>query len=121
MLKPVLKQAACGLFFLTLRTSQGKRVKTTKNQRLVKILGLSPVLLYAASLSLPVYATTTASDMAVTANINASCTMNVTSLNFSTYDPFGAHATQDPTASATVSTTCTLGAFVTVKMGNGLH
>ncbi|MDG1494467.1 MAG: spore coat U domain-containing protein [Porticoccaceae bacterium] len=96
-------------------------MQTTRNQRLLKILGLSPVLLYAASLSLPVYATITASDMAVTANVNASCTMSVTSLDFGTYDPILANATQDLTASATVSTNCTLGAFVSVKMGNGLH
>jgi len=96
-------------------------VKQTRNQRLLKILGLSPVLLFAAGLSLPVYAATSASDMAVTVNVNASCTMGVTSLGFGTYDPFGAHATQDLTASATVSTNCTLDAFVTVKMGPGQY
>ena len=96
-------------------------MQTTRNQRLLKILGLSPVLLFAAGLSLPVYAATSASDMAVTANVNASCTMSVTSLDFGTYDPIGTHAAQDLTASATVSTNCTLGAFVVVRMGNGLH
>ena len=96
-------------------------MKQTRNQRLLKILGLSPVLLFAAGLSLPVYAATSASDMAVTVNVNASCTMSVTSLDFGTYDPILANATQDLTASATVSTNCTLGAFVSVKMGNGLH
>jgi len=96
-------------------------VQATRNQKLLKILGLWPVLLYAAGLSLPVYAATSASDMAVTANVNASCTMSVTSLDFGTYDPIVANATQDLTASATVSTNCTLGAIASVKMGNGLH
>jgi len=96
-------------------------VQATRNQKLLKILGLSPVLLYAAGLSLPVYAATSASDMAVTANVNASCTMNVTSLDFGIYDPIVANETQDLTASATVSTNCTLGAIANVKMGNGLH
>ena len=96
-------------------------MQATRNQKLLKILGLWPVLLYAAGLSLPVYAVTSASDMAVTANVNASCTMSVTSLDFGTYDPIVANATQDLTASATVSTNCTLGAFASVKMGNGLH
>ena len=79
------------------------------------------MLLFATGLSLPVYATTTASDMAVRVNVNASCTISVTNLDFGTYDPVVANATQDLTASATVSPNCTLGAFVSVKMGNGLH
>ena len=121
MLIPVLEQAAYGLFFLTLRISQGKRVQATRNQKLLKILGLSSVLLYAAGHNLPVYAATSASDMAVTASVNASCTMSVASLVFGIYDPFVANAAQDLTASATVSTTCTLGATASVKMGTGLH
>ena len=96
-------------------------MQATRNQKLLKILGLSPVLLCAAGLSLPAYAATSASDMAVTANVNASCTMSVTNLDFGIYDPTVANATQDLTASATVSTTCTLGAIASVKMGNGLH
>jgi spore coat protein U-like protein len=47
--------------------------------------------------------------------------MSVTNLDFGIYDPIVANATQDLTASATVSTNCTLGAIVNVKMGNGLH
>jgi len=96
-------------------------VQATRNQKLLKILGLWPVLLYAAGLSLPVYAATTASDMSVTVNVNASCTMGVTSLDFGTYDPFGAHATQDLRATATVSTTCTSGATGVVTMSQGDH
>ena len=96
-------------------------MQATRNQKLLKILGLWPVLLYAAGLSLPVYAATTASDMSVTVNVNASCTMGVTSLDFGTYDPFGAHATQDLRATATVSTTCTSGATGVVTMTGGLH
>lgn len=121
MLIRVLKQVACGLFFLTFLTSQGKRVQTTRNQRLLKILGLSPVLLFAAGLSLPVYAATSVSDMVVAVNVNASCTMSVTSLDFGIYDPFGAHATQDLTASATVSANCTPGTTGVVTMSPGDH
>ena len=107
--------------FLTLRTSQGKRVKKTRHQTLLKILGLSPVLLFAAGLSLRVFAATSASEMAVTVNVNASCTMGATSLDFGTYDPFGAHATQDLRISAKVETTCTLGAIGVVTMSPGDH
>ena len=79
------------------------------------------MLLFAAGLSLPVYATTTATDMAVVVNVYAGCSMSVTSLDFGPYDPIGANATRDLLATATVSTNCTEGAFVIVKMGNGLH
>jgi spore coat protein U-like protein len=96
-------------------------VKKTRNQKLLKISSLLPVLLFAAGLSLPVYATTTATDMAVVVNVYAGCSMSVTSLDFGPYDPIGANATRDLLATATVSTNCTEGAFVIVKMGNGLH
>lgn len=121
MLIPALEQAACGLFFLTFLASQGKRVKKTRNQRLLKILSLLPVLLFAAGLSPPVYATTTATDMAVVVNVYASCSMSVTSLDFGPYDPIGANATRDLLATATVTTNCTEGAFVIVRMGKGIH
>ena len=96
-------------------------MKKTRNQTLLKIVGLSPVLLFAAGLSLPVFAATSASEMAVTINVNASCTMGVTNLDFGTYDPFGAHTTQDLRASATVSATCTPGATGVVTMSPGDH
>jgi spore coat protein U-like protein len=59
--------------------------------------------------------------MAVTANVNASCTLSAANLDFGIYDPIVANATQDLTASATISTTCTLGVTARVIMGNGLH
>ena len=96
-------------------------MKKTRNQKLLKISSLLPVLLFAADLSLPVYATTTATDMAVVVNVYAGCSMSVTSLDFGPYDPIGANATRDLLATATVSTNCTEGAFVIVRMSNGLH
>jgi spore coat protein U-like protein len=82
---------------------------------------LSTVLLSAAGLSLPAYADTSTSDMAVTASITADCTMNVTDLNFGAYDPIVANATSGLTGSATVSATCTSGATGVVTMTGGLH
>lgn len=79
------------------------------------------MLLGIISLSGNTYATLSTSDMAVTASINVSCTMSVTNLDFGTYDPILANATQDLTASATVSTNCSLGAIAIVRMSKGLH
>ena len=85
------------------------------------MLALSTVLLSAAGLTLPAYAATSTSDIAVTASISASCTMNVTDLDFGAYDPIVANATSGLTGSATVSSTCTSGATGVVTMSGGLH
>ena len=66
-------------------------------------------------------AATSASDMAVTADLNANCTMSTTDLAFGTYDPIVANAALDLRATATVSTTCTSGATSVVLMSAGLH
>ena len=57
--------------------------------------------------------------MAVTASINANCTMSTTDLAFGAYDPIVANATSDLRATATVSTTCTSGATGVVTMSQG--
>ena len=96
-------------------------MKSNINQRFLKILALSAVLIGDAGLSLPVYAASSTSDINISANINGSCTMGNTDLNFGAYDAIVANATQDLTAFATISTTCTSGATAKVTMGNGLH
>ena len=79
------------------------------------------MLLGISSLSVNTYATLSTSDMAVTASINASCTMNVTDLDFGAYDPVVANTTSGLTGSATVSATCTSGATGVVTMDGGRH
>ena len=97
------------------------KVKSNIKQRFVKILALSAVLIGVAGFSLPVQADSSTSDINISANINGSCTMNNIDLNFGAYDAIVANATQDLTAFATISTTCTSGATAKVTMGNGLH
>ncbi|MDB9972764.1 spore coat U domain-containing protein [Oceanospirillaceae bacterium] len=96
-------------------------MKTKRNQRQLNFTIISAMLLGISSLSVNAYATLSTSDMAVTASINASCTMNVTDLDFGAYDPVVANATSGLTGSATVSATCTLGATGVVTMTGGLH
>ena len=96
-------------------------MKSNIKQRFVKILALSAVLIGVAGFSLSVQADSSTSDINISANINGSCTMNNTDLNFGAYDAIVANATQDLTAFATISTTCTSGATAKVIMGNGLH
>ena len=92
--------------------------KTKINRRLLNILALSTMLLYAAGLILQANAATSTSEMNVTANISATCTMSNTDLDFGEYDPFGAN---DLLAAATITTTCTSGTNVNVIMDGGLH
>lgn len=91
------------------------------NQCLRIIAALSTTLLSAAGLSVSAYAATSASDMAVTASINANCTMSITDLAFGAYDPIVANATSDLRATATLSATCTSGTTSVVTMNPGLH
>ena len=96
-------------------------MKSNIKQRFVKILALSAVLIGVAGFSLPDQTDSSTSDINISANINGSCTMNNTDLNFGAYDAIVANATQDLTAFATISTACTSGATAKVTMGNGLH
>ena len=79
------------------------------------------MLLSTAGLSVSAFAATSASDMAVTADLNANCTMSTTDLAFGGYDPIVANAALDLRATATVSTTCTSGATGVVTMSQGDH
>ena len=56
------------------------------------------------ALTVPAYATDTAANLTVSADIIPSCTINATDLNFGAYDAIIANATQDLTTSAKVST-----------------
>ena len=112
-------QAACGLYLCA--THQVNNLKTQLNQRPVKLVAFATMLLSAAHLSVPAYAAASTSDMAVTASINANCTMSTTDLAFGAYDPIAANATSDLRTTATVSTTCTSGATGVVTMSQGDH
>jgi spore coat protein U-like protein len=91
------------------------------SQTIFKVMVLSALLISTASLNLPVYAFTTTADMNVSADINASCIMSSTDLDFGDYDATGVNVTADLTATATISTTCTSGANGVVTMGQGEH
>jgi spore coat protein U-like protein len=95
-------------------------VKTKVGQRQLNLAIISAIVLGIVGLSTNTCADTTA-DMAVTANINPSCTLSTTDLDFGAYDAVVANATEDLTASAQISTTCTSGATGVVTMNQGDH
>ena len=90
-------------------------------QTTFKIMVLSALLISTASLNLPAYAFTTTADMNVSADINATCIMNSTNLDFGDYDAIGINKSNDLLATATISTTCTPGTNGSVYMNYGKH
>jgi spore coat protein U-like protein len=96
-------------------------MNTKIGQRPLNLAIVLATVLGLTALTIPAYATNTAANLTVSADINASCTMNVTDLNFGAYDPIVANATEGLTGSATVSATCTSGATGVVTMSGGLH
>jgi|TARA_B110000037_G_scaffold169935_1_gene192605 spore coat protein U-like protein len=96
-------------------------VKIKKGQRSLNLAIVWGIALGTAVLNVPAYATETAANLTVSAEITASCTMSTTDLSFGTYDAIIANATQDLTSSAEVSTICTLGANGVITMGGGSH
>tara|TARA_B100000768_G_scaffold47599_1_gene46445 strand:+ start:8950 stop:9489 length:540 start_codon:yes stop_codon:yes gene_type:complete len=95
-------------------------VTTKAGQRLLNLAIISAIALSTAALTVRAYAETTA-NLTVSAEINTSCTISSTDLSFGTYDGIVAHASQDLTDTATISTTCTNGSIVVITMGRGQY
>lgn len=91
------------------------------NQKYLKILTLSAMLISNVSFTVPAYSTTITEKMNVSADINASCIMSNTDLDFGEYNAIGVNATQDLLATATITTTCTSGTTGVVTMSGGSH
>jgi spore coat protein U-like protein len=82
---------------------------------------LLALLISAASLILPAYATSTTTNMNVTATISATCIMSNTDLDFGDYDATGTNSSRDLLATATISTSCTSGTNGVISMSGGSH
>lgn len=104
-----------------LRFYEKEKIMETKfKQSKLKGALVSAVLVGTASLTLPAYAGTDTSNMAVTADIGMNCTIATTDIAFGSYDPIVANATSSLTANGTVTTTCTVGSTGVVIIGEGL-
>ena len=96
-------------------------MKTKFNQSKLKGAFVSAMLVGTVSLTLPAYAETESSNMAVTANIGMNCTIATTDIAFGAYDPIVANATSNLTANGSVTTTCTVGSTGKIIISDGLH
>mgnify|MGYP000881551302 CR=1 FL=1 len=110
----MILQAACGLYIWSVEIQM---IQSNTHLVIFQIMALG-----LAGTTLPAYAQDAASkNMDVSADITETCNMSNTDLNFGDYDAFGANATQDLLATATITTTCTSGATGVVTMGQGEH
>ena len=96
-------------------------VKTKKDQGSLNLAIVLGIALGTAVLTVPSYATETAANLTVSAEITASCTISTTDLSFGAYDAIVANASQDLTETSTISTTCTAGTGGVITMGGGDH
>ena len=94
-------------------------MNTKIGQRPLNLAIVLATVLGLTALTVPAYALD--ASLSVSADINASCTLSATDLDFGAYDGVVANATEGLTTSATVSTTCTSGATGVVTMTGGLH
>ena len=95
-------------------------MKTKIGQRSLHLAIISAIAISTAVLTLTAYADATG-NLAVSASVGASCTISSTDLSFGTYDGIVAHASQDLTETATITTTCTTGSSAVITMGAGHH
>ena len=96
-------------------------MNTKIGQRPLNLAIVLATVLGLTALTIPAYATNTAANLIVSADINASCTISTTDLSFSAYDAIVANASQDLTETATISTNCTTGSIGIITMGGGQY
>lgn len=76
-------------------------------------------ILLIASSAAPAMAGSASSNLSTTASVTANCTISTTALDFGAYDPVSANASSALTGSGSVSTTCTNGSSVAIRLGQG--
>jgi len=90
------------------------------NQRNLKIAIAASILVGPAGLTVPAYAETSSSNMAVTSNIGMNCTISTGDISFGAYKPTTDHLTDDLEATGSVTTRCTVGSGGKIIISEGL-
>ena len=92
-------------------------MKTKLNQSKLKLAIVSAMLVGSAGFSTAGYAATDTNTMAVSTTVGMVCTIDSTGdLNFTHYDPT---ATDDNVASATITSSCTVGGSAKITLSQG--
>jgi len=93
-------------------------MKMNFKQNSVKLAIAAGLLSGSVGFTLPAFAATTTSNLAVKASIGNACVVSTEELNFGTYNP---NANQDLAGTGKIKTTCTAGATGTIKIGKGVN
>ena len=97
----------------------GRLTRHTRN-RVTRITTLELGLLaWGALIAAPALATTTTSNLSVTATITNNCTISTSTVAFGVYDSVSAHASSPLNGTGTVTVTCTSGAAAAITLGQG--
>ncbi len=91
--------------------------KVSSALALASLLGVGAALLAPA----PAHAGSTPTNLAVTANIAANCTISTTAVAFGAYDPVVLNATTALNGTGTVTIGCTKGSAPTITLGLGAN
>ncbi len=87
------------------------------NVRALGMAAAASALFLAASSA--TYAGTATSNLSVTADVTANCTITTAPVAFGNYDPVSANATNPLDANGTITVTCTTGSAATITLGQG--
>jgi len=101
------------------RASAGTKEHTMS--KLMKIFVAGGAIAALALASAPAQAGTAASNMAVSMNVNANCTISAGNLAFGSYDPVTANASTPLNGSALLTLNCTNGATTKITLGQGAN
>jgi Uncharacterized secreted protein len=93
-----------------------------RKQTITKYALTTALVVAIAGLSSTAFAATATSNLPVSADVSASCTIDASAgVAFGQYDPIVTHVSADLTGSGTISTTCTNGFTATLTLGQGAN
>ncbi len=93
----------------------------TFNIKKLHTLGFASAVVLVAGWGGLAQAATETSNLSVTAEVTASCSITTSPVGFGNYDPVVAHASADLDATGTVTVTCTDGSSATISLGQGAN
>ncbi|MDA9288446.1 spore coat U domain-containing protein [Amylibacter sp.] len=96
-------------------------MKMKLNRSTIKSSIAAATALGIVAVSMPAYAGTGTSNMTVSSNVDVSCNITTTNIDFDAYDAVGVNNTADLTAEGGINTTCTAGSGGNIKIGQGLN
>lgn len=86
---------------------------------MIRRFALASAILIAAASATPAMAATATSNLSVSSNVTASCTISTNDISYGNYDPISTNASTDVIGTGTINYTCTAGTTGTITLGQG--